>query len=207
MKTRITGFLVLQVMMVAGWLFLLPEPVPDVSSLSIERAHTAVAEGEPLDVAFNWTTVAQEAGVSTEEAERAYQQLMSRQQAYDNVIAFFNGETTNAEQVMTDINTMAERAEISAGESLFLKLAWLNQTESDTDVLKEKAARLIEDSVQAGAQQRQDPTDNPQFQEYKTLEAELVKDVMAMEQFPGGQSRSRYLAMKLQELRENVYAQ
>ena len=207
MKTRITGFLVLLVMMVASWRLLLPEPASDVSSLTIERAQMTETADESPDVSFNWTPVAQEAGVSLEDAERAYQQLMSRQQAYDNVIGFFNGETTDAEQVLTDINAMAERAEISAGESLFLKLAWLNQTESDTDVLKEKASRLIEYSIQAGALQQQDPTDNPQFQEYKTLEAELVKEVMAMEQFPEGQSRSRYLAMKLQELRENVYAQ
>ncbi|WP_211828980.1 hypothetical protein [Kistimonas asteriae] len=207
MKTRITGFLVLLVMMVAGWQLLLPEPALDASNLTVERGQTSEEADESPDVAFNWTTVAQEAGVSPEEAERAYQQLMSRQQQYDNVIGFFNGEKTDAEQVMTDITTMAERAEISAGESLFLKLAWLNQTETDTDVLKEKAARLIEASVQAGALQQQDPTDNPQFQEYKTLEAELVKEVMTMEQFPDEQSRSRYLAKKLQALRENVYAQ
>ena len=207
MKTRITGFLVLLVMIVSGWQLLLPEPNSETSVLNTLGTQTTDIDDNTTDVAFSWATVAEEAGVSQEEAESAYQQLMSRQQQYDNVIDFFNGEQSNAEQVMADIKDMAERAEISAGEALFLELAWLNQTETDTDVLKEKAARLIENSVQASAAQRQDPTDDPQFQEYKTLEAELVKEVMTMEQFPDEQSRSRYLAMKLQELREKVYAQ
>ncbi|GFR71675.1 hypothetical protein ElyMa_005685500 [Elysia marginata] len=207
MKTRITGFLVLLVMIVAGWQWLLPEPVPDISRLNTERTQVFDTTEKSPDVEFNWTTVAQVAGISPEAAEQAYQQWMSREQQYDDVIRFFNGEKTDPEKVMTDIKDMAERAEISAGEALFLELAWLNQTETDADVIKEKAARLIENSVQASAEQRQDPTDDPQFQQYKTLEAELVKEVMTMEQFPDEKSRSRYLSMKLQELREKVYAQ
>ncbi len=207
MKTRITGFLVLLVMIVAGWQWLLPEPVPVISRLNIERTQVFDTTEESPDVEFNWTTVAQVAGISPEAAEQAYQQWMSREQQYDDVIRFFNGEKTDPEKVMTDIKDMAERAEISAGEALFLELAWLNQTETDADVIKKKAARLIENSVQASAEQRQDPTYDPQFQQYKTLEAELVKEVMTMEQFPDEKSRSRYLAMKLQELREKVYAQ
>ncbi len=207
MKTRITGFLVLLVMIVSGWQLLLPEPVSDTSILETLSTQTTDVAGNSADAAFSWTTVAEEVGVSPEEAERAYKQLTSRQQQYDNVIDFFNGEQANAEQVRADIKDLVERAEISAGEVLFLELAWLNQTETDTEVLKEKAARLIEYSVQTSAEKRQDPTDDPQFQEYKTLEAELVKEVMTIGQFPDEQSRSRYLATKLQELRETVYAQ
>lgn len=171
MKTRITGFLVLLVMIVAGWQWLLPEPVPDISRLNTERTQVSDTTEKSPDVEFNWTTVAQVAGISPEAAEQAYQQWMSREQQYDDVIRFFNGEKTDPEKVMTDIKDMAERAEISAGEALFLELAWVNQTETDADVIKEKAARLIENSVQASAEQRQDPTDDPQFQQYKTLEA------------------------------------
>jgi len=99
---------------------------------------------------------------------------------------------------------------LSAGEAVLLRTALIKATVDDP---AEQAAAVAEmaDRYRAHADQRmaafaaQQATD-PRFQSYKTREAQVVSEVMAMTSIPAGLTRDQYLRQRLQEERERAYA-
>jgi hypothetical protein len=90
-------------------------------------------------------------------------------------------------------------------EALVLKLALLRVTSDDPAVLDHESRRLVE-SYQEAQTARPPALPDPRFEVYKEREAELVREVMALEEIPEGLARSEYLRRRLRELRSEVYS-
>lgn len=99
---------------------------------------------------------------------------------------------------------------LSAGEAVLLRTALVKATVDDPARQAEEVAAIADryrthaDQRMAAfaAQQRSDP----RFQAYKTREAQVVAEVMAMTSIPAGLTRDQYLRQRLQEERERAYA-
>ena len=93
---------------------------------------------------------------------------------------------------------------LSAGEALALKLALIAR---DDEPAKAEGLALIErydrERKARLAAFRANP--DPEFQNYKTREAEIVREVMAMEHYPDGLTRNEYLAQRLAGARQAAY--
>ncbi|MCR6627124.1 MAG: hypothetical protein NVV67_12900 [Pseudoxanthomonas sp.] len=99
---------------------------------------------------------------------------------------------------------------LSAGEAVLLRTALIKATVDDP---AEQAAAVAElaDRYRAHADQRMaafaaQQANDPRFQSYKTREAQVVSEVMAMTSIPAGLTRDQYLRQRLQEERERAYA-
>ncbi|GGX63193.1 hypothetical protein [Saccharospirillum salsuginis] len=107
-------------------------------------------------------------------------------------------------ELRRQLNQLEAENKLSAGEALALRLALIErddaQAKADGLALierydRERKARL--------AAFRANP--DPEFQNYKTREAEIVREVMAMEHYPDGLTRNEYLARRLAEARQAAY--
>lgn len=99
---------------------------------------------------------------------------------------------------------------LSAGEAVLLRTALIKATVDDP---AEQTAAVAEmaDRYRAHADQRMaafaaQQANDPRFQSYKTREAQVVSEVMAMTSIPAGLTRDQYLRQRLQEERERAYA-
>lgn len=99
---------------------------------------------------------------------------------------------------------------LSAGEAVLLRTALIKATVDDP---AQQAAEVaaIADRYRARADQRMaafaaQQANDPRFRAYKTREAQVVAEVMAMTSVPPGLTRDQYLRQRLQEERERAYA-
>lgn len=99
---------------------------------------------------------------------------------------------------------------LSAGEAVLLRTALVRATVDDPARQAEEVAAIAEryrthaDQRMAAFAARQ--ANDPRFQAYKTREAQVVAEVMAMTSVPAGLTRDQYLRQRLQEERERAYA-
>ncbi len=99
---------------------------------------------------------------------------------------------------------------LSAGEAVLLRTALVRATIDDPAQQAEEVA-AIADRYRTHADQRMaafaaQQASDPRFQAYKTREAQVVAEVMAMTSIPAGLTRDQYLRQRLQEERERAYA-
>ena len=131
----------------------------------------------------------------------------------DEVRAFFDSaEGLSAEERERRAAELRERVveqersgALLPQEALVLKLALLHVTIDDPAVLDHERRTLVESYQQAQAARPPAPAD-PRFEAYKQREAEIVREVMDLEEIPGGLERSEYLRRRLRELRSEVYS-
>ena len=90
-------------------------------------------------------------------------------------------------------------------EALMLKLALLRVTIDDPAVLDHESRGLTESYQEAQAARAPTPAD-PRFETYKQRESEVVREVLALEEIPGGLTREEYLRRRLRDLRSEVYS-
>ena len=114
-----------------------------------------------------------------------------------------------AQALERDVDAYERAGELSAGETMLLRVALIQATVPDrAEQMRRVEAlatryRAIADQRNAQwlAQQRSDP----RFQSYKQREAEVVAEVAALSQIPGGLTRDEYLRQRLQAERERAY--
>lgn len=99
---------------------------------------------------------------------------------------------------------------LSAGEAVLLRTALVRATIDDPARQAEEVA-AIADRYRTHADQRMaafaaQQANDPRFQAYKTREAQVVAEVLAMTSVPAGLTRDQYLRQRLQEERERAYA-
>ncbi len=120
-----------------------------------------------------------------------------------------NARREQARAIAREIDQREQARELSAGESVVLRVSLIEAAEQDdTERIRQSQALVDRYREQTAArqaafeeQQRQDVA----FQAYKTREAQIVSDVMAMTSYPGGMSRDDYLRVRLQEARQATY--
>jgi len=102
------------------------------------------------------------------------------------------------------LNRLEADKKVTASEALALRLALI---EPDDEQAKAKGLALIEqydrERQERLAAIRANP--DPEFRSYKAREAEIVKEVLAMDHYPDGLSREEYLARRLAEARQDAY--
>jgi hypothetical protein len=92
-------------------------------------------------------------------------------------------------------------------ESLLLQLALTRLTAANDSEYRREAHALSEShkARSQSAEQAVRATPDPRFTDYKTREAAIVKEVMAMTSIPGGASREDYLRERLDQARIEAY--
>ncbi len=120
-----------------------------------------------------------------------------------------NTRREQAQAIAREIDQREQARELSAGESVVLRVSLIEAAEQDQAKRIRQSQVLVDRYRQQTAarqaafeeQQRQDAG----FQAYKTREAQIVSEVMAMTSYPGGMSRDDYLRIRLQEARQATY--
>ncbi len=113
-----------------------------------------------------------------------------------------------ARELIEDIDGKESQRIISKPEAVFLKLALKKQIMSES-AFKTYAATTINEykAVVAKAEANYKNRKDPLFEAYKERESKIVKEVLGMESFPDGLSRSQYLRRRLDEVRDSIYSQ
>lgn len=127
------------------------------------------------------------------------------------VRSFFDGasELTESERqeqakaLADEVVQYEEAGKVSAAEALTLRLALVRIGEPDAVAAEKATSELLADykeRAERGMDEWQNRP-NPVFEHYKQREADIVDEVMAMDEIPGGQTQSEYLRERLLEAR------
>lgn len=114
-----------------------------------------------------------------------------------------------AQALEADIDRYQNAGELSAGETVMLRIGLIRATESDQAAQIEQISDLVA-RYQVHAERRnaaflQSQRNDPAFNDYKARESRVVAEVMAMKSIPDGLSRNEYLRQRLQHEREIAY--
>lgn len=185
-----------------GWLPMYPARADDAPLPAAVIAVAQASQGTPLQNLL-----------STPQA-RSYQQ---RQQFQHDAREFFGSASRlgpaererRAQALQREIDAYENARELSAGESMMLRVGLIQATVSDEARQKAMVQQLAQ-RYRADAQSReqrfaQEQRNDPRFQDYKQRERAVVAEVMGMSRFPGGLSRDDYLRQRLQAERERAY--
>lgn len=115
-----------------------------------------------------------------------------------------------ARALETELGERERAGEVSAGESMLLRVAIVDATSVDDAERMRRTAALVE-GYRADARRREAAwagqlAGDARFAGYKAREREVVAEVMAMRAIPGGLGRDEYLRQRLQQEREAAYA-
>jgi hypothetical protein len=108
-----------------------------------------------------------------------------------------------AREIESEIDEHETSRALSAGEAFVLRSALIRETIADPD-LRQRQQQALADRYRQDAERRiaSATRSDPEFELYKAREAEIVAQVMAMDEIPGGLSRDEYLRRRLQSERE-----
>ena len=177
--------------------------------LSKAKADTAAAGNDPGTGA----PAQMQALLATPQA-RAYRQ---RQQFQRDAQRFFRDarnlgpvvRTQRAQVLERKIDAYENAGELSAGETMLLRVGLIQATVADpaeqVAQVEALAQRYRTDAARRNAQWQQQQQRDPRFQDYKQRERDVTAEVMAMQRIPGGLSRDEYLRQRLQAERERAY--
>jgi hypothetical protein len=110
-------------------------------------------------------------------------------------------------RLMAEADRLAASGELVGNQLVFTKIAILKDTyPNDPERLAEEAAKVrAEREAQLAARP---PIDHgPDHARYKEREAEIVREVLAMDTYPDGLDRDAYLARRLAEVRAELYGE
>lgn len=114
-----------------------------------------------------------------------------------------------AQALQQDIDAYERAGELSAGETVLLRVALVRATVADparqAEQVEALAARYRGEAERRNAQWLERQAHDPRFRDYKRREREIVAEVMAMGAIPNGLSRNEYLRQRLQAERERAY--
>ncbi|MBX9402517.1 hypothetical protein K4L06_14485 [Lysobacter sp. BMK333-48F3] len=114
-----------------------------------------------------------------------------------------------AQALQQGIDAYERAGELSAGETVLLRVALIRATVADpvrqAELVESLAVRYRGEAERRNAQWAQQQAQDPRFRQYKQREREIVAEVMAMEAIPNGLSRNEYLRQRLQAERERAY--
>lgn len=114
-----------------------------------------------------------------------------------------------AQTLESDIDRYERAGDLSAGETLMLRIGLIRATEADPERQLQRITDLAA-AYQVHAERRNAAflaaqRDDRAFNDYKARESRTVAEVMTMTVIPGGLSRNEYLRRRLQHEREIAY--
>lgn len=107
--------------------------------------------------------------------------------------------------------TLIEQAEregrVIGFEAMHMKIAWLERNSANAEEFNRRRDELISDYRQRAEKMNQtyDPASIPGFTDYKAREADIIREVRAMETIPDGLSEQAYLRQRLLEARIEAF--
>ncbi|MGH8079303.1 MAG: hypothetical protein ACREP7_01930 [Lysobacter sp.] len=190
--------------------------------MSIAAGHAVWSKAGPTATSVAATVAPAPASASVSAPQR--QRLLSdpRVKAYEAQIGFqkqvrrFFADAAKLTAVQREHQAQALReqigpregaGELSAGEAILLETGLIQATVADTSEQARLGQEVI-DRYRARTEQRERDwaqRPKPQFDAYKQREIDIVREVTAMSQIPGGLSRDEYLRQRLQQAREQIY--
>ncbi|ALN90765.1 MULTISPECIES: hypothetical protein [Lysobacter] len=185
-----------------GWLPMYPARADTTPAPAAVTAIANASRGTPL-----------QSLLATPQA-RSYQQ---RQRFHNEARDFFRDASSlgpvererRAQTLQRQIDGYEQARELSAGESLMLRIGLIQATVADPARQKAMVQQLAQ-RYRADAQRREQQwadrqQHDPRFQSYKQREQIVVAEVMAMQSIPSGLTRNEYLRQRLQAERERIY--
>jgi hypothetical protein len=113
-----------------------------------------------------------------------------------------------ADALREQVRQYAAGRYLAGGEAMMLEMALTRSGIDDPaerdDRIADIAARYRVEAEQAAQERASSP--DPRFLDYKAREKEIVAQVMAMREIPGGIDRDEYLRRQLQTAREQAYS-
>jgi hypothetical protein len=169
-----------------------------------DGANGASSQGEPAPM---------QALLATPQARDYRQRQQFQQQArsfFREAAALGPAEREQRAQALgARIDHYEQANELSAGETLLLRVGLIQATEPDPARQQAQVRELAQRYRAQAAQREQAWADqqsrDPKFQAYKQRESAVVAEVMALASIPGGLSRDAYLRQRLQAERERIY--
>jgi O-acetyl-ADP-ribose deacetylase (regulator of RNase III) len=115
-----------------------------------------------------------------------------------------------ARKLSSEIDRREQARELSAGDAVVLRIGLIQAAVvDDSERIRQSQAIVDRYRKQTTARQaafQEQQRRDVQFQTYKTREAQIVSEVLAMTSYPNGMSRDDYLRVRLQEARETIYS-
>tara|TARA_R110002096_G_scaffold12404_2_gene44678 strand:+ start:2021 stop:2692 length:672 start_codon:yes stop_codon:yes gene_type:complete len=194
---------------ISFWLTQTDSSVDTAKSISNPQAAQALTQ-EPQSTSQNQNsglTAGQQALLENPET----QELANRLDFEEELHTFFaNADGLSSEERAAEAAMLEQRlaeyqrkGQVSAAESLMVRIAMTKLTIEDEAAQKQALQGLI-DRQNAAAQARKEEwlaKPRPEFEAYKQREKQIVKEVMAMEKVPAGLTRNEYLRQRLLEAR------
>ena len=92
-------------------------------------------------------------------------------------------------------------------EAMHMKIAWLERNSANAEEFNRRRDELIADYRQRAEKMNRDydPASIPGFTDYKAREADIIREVRAMETIPDGLSEQAYLRQRLLEARIEAF--
>lgn len=122
-------------------------------------------------------------------------------------------DAAERERIAAELDAQVEAEELAArmsgDEARMLRLALIERSSEDANERLRRAEALAE-AYRLEAERRQREFEaqqarDPRFRDYKAREAQVVAEVQALREIPGGISRDEYLRRRLQAERERAY--
>lgn len=144
-------------------------------------------------------------------------QFQQRRQFQDEAKRFFDQAKTlgpaerqrRAQALQAQVDRYEQAGELSAGETMLLRVGLIQATVPDEAQQALMVQRLAQQyRAQARAREQawvEQQAHDPKFQAYKRSEAQIVAETMKMQRFPDGLTRDEYLRQRLQAERERIY--
>lgn len=193
-----------------GWYW--PETDKGVAEPTTDLPSGAQAALPEVPTEIESPLPAQDAPTASRKAFQAYEEYERVFQVSNAIREFLDSrhDLTDTErqyrsvELQRQLNQLEATDKVSDAEALVLRLALIE----DTDAAAKAEGLALLDAYQRErearlAAYRANP--DPAFRDYKTREAEIVQEVMAMEHYPNGLSRDAYLAKRLAEARQQAY--
>ncbi|WP_342315766.1 hypothetical protein [Lysobacter sp. FW306-1B-D06B] len=175
-------------------------------------ARTGAPPSTPSDVERNTTSTT--ATLLARPQVREYQERLAFE---ERARRFFLESSTlppaarerEAQEIARGTDRYANTGDLSAGESLMLRIGLIRATDPDAVRQADRVGELIAhyrlDAERRNAAFVQAQQHDPAFNDYKQRERRVVAEVMAMATIPDGLSRDEYLRQRLQREREIAY--
>lgn len=180
-------------------------------SINDTKQHASSLFAEEKEKASNLTSVGESSEGKSEE-EAYYEQLNFRQHFSGQLNQFEHDSEVEKRKrkvaLFAKISELEAATYFTADQGLVLKLAVLGKALTGQEL--ETAAKQLKAAYQNQSEAilaAHAANSDPLWAEYKQREREIVKEVLALSEYPEGLSREQYLQQRLDAARREIYSQ
>jgi hypothetical protein len=110
-----------------------------------------------------------------------------------------------ADALLAQIEARESSGALRAPEALMLRLGVARALEDDPAVLESEMRRISEEYREAQERAAASHVPDPRDARYQRAQADIAREVMAIQDIPGGLTREEYLRERLRDARTEIY--